>query len=81
MTSSVVAVQNPPDTVHDLRACVKSLHCPCTFSSTITDSSLCVLHYYLSRVLKGQKFLNDYQVFGYCGNKVYWSLEKLSVVD
>lgn len=69
MTSRVVAVQNPLDTAHDLRACVKSLHSPCTFSSTIIDSSLYIFHYSISGVIKGKKILNDYQVFGYCGNK------------
>lgn len=69
MTSRVVAVQNPLDTAHGLRACDKSLHGPCTFSSTITDSSIYIFHYSISRVIKGQKILNDDQVFGYCGNK------------
>lgn len=69
MTSSVVAAQNPLDTAHNLRACAKSLHSPCMFPSTITDSSLYIFHYYISRVIKGQKILNDYQAFGHCGNK------------
>ena len=64
MTSSVVTIHNPLETVHDLSACVRTLHCPCTFSSTVNGSSLYILHYYVSRVLQGQKILNDYQVFG-----------------
>lgn len=69
MTSRVVAVQNPLDTAHGLRACVKSLHIPCAFSSAITDSSLYIFHVSISRGIKGQKVLNDDQVFEYCGNK------------
>lgn len=69
MTSSVVTIHNPLETVHDLSTCVNSLHFSCTFSSTINGSSLSFLHYYISRVLQGQKILNDYQAFGYCGNK------------
>lgn len=69
MTSGVVAAQNPLDTAHNLRAWSKSLQSPPTFSSTITDSSICIFHYYISRVIKGQKILNDHQAFGYCANK------------